>query len=236
MLTVAVAQPFYADLDVEVNVDRHARMIRAAEAQLIVFPELSLTGYDLTAPSLQADDPRLEPLVSACRAVGGVALVGAPVRESDGTEAIAAVAVSGDGASVAYRKMWLHGDDELARFTPGTAAAVIDVGGWRVGLAVCYDVGVPEHAEATAAVGMDLYAAGSLYRDSPEAVARRDSEMPTRAVRHGVWGVLAAGAGPTGRFSGSSGGSAIWAPDGRLIARAGPGPGEVVRADLGPRH
>lgn len=231
-LTVAVAQPSVADLDVDTNVDRHARLVRAAEADLVVFPELSLTGYVLTAPAVRPDDPRLGPLVSACRAVGGVALVGAPARADDGSESIAVIAVTGEGATVAYRKMCLHGDGELARFAPGPAPAVIEVGGWRLGLAVCYDVGVPEHAAAAAAMGIDAYVAGTLYRDSAEAVSRRDSDMRARASRHGVWGVMAAGAGPTGSFAAASGGSGIWAPGGSVVVQAGSTPGEMVRATL----
>jgi predicted amidohydrolase len=233
-LTVAAAQPAYADLDVDTSVQRHARLVRAARAQLVVFPELSLTGYVMTAPVVRPDDPRLAPLVSACRDTGAVALVGAPVADLDGAESIAVLAVNGEGVTVAYRKIWLHGDAETSRFTPGGAPVAVEVGGWRLGLAVCADVGVPEHARVTAGLGIDAYVASSLYRDSAEALRRRDTHLAERAKAYGVWGIRATGAGPTGEFGPGSGGSGIWAPDGSMVVQAGRTPGEMVRAILDP--
>lgn len=233
-LTVAAAQPICIDLDVPANVERHARLVRAARAQVVVFPELSLTGYLMTAPPLEPDDARLEPLVAACRETGAVALVGAPVRHPGGGLSIGVLAVTGAGAVVAYRKMWLHGDDETGSFTPGGAPGVVEVAGWRLGLAVCFDVSVPGHAGATAGLGVDAYVAGALYRDTAESRQRRDTHVAERAAAHGVWGVLASGAGPTGDFRPAAGGSGIWAPDGSLVAQAGQAPGEMVRAILDP--
>ena len=81
-LTVAVAQTEILVSDVAGNVAGHAAVVRAAGARLVVFPELSLTGYDLDAPSLGLTDPALDALIRACREVGSVALVGAPITES----------------------------------------------------------------------------------------------------------------------------------------------------------
>ncbi|WP_051829805.1 MULTISPECIES: nitrilase-related carbon-nitrogen hydrolase [Streptomyces] len=121
-VAVAVAQPICAEPGcpdtVSVNVERHAEAVREAGARLVVFRELSLTGYDLAAPALDPADPRLAPLVEACAATGALALVGAPVAEADGSESIATLAVTGEGATVAYRKMRLHGA-ECDRFARG---------------------------------------------------------------------------------------------------------------------
>ncbi|GJO98261.1 hypothetical protein NJB18001_10260 [Mycobacterium marinum] len=46
-LVVAVAQPRTVMGAVAANVDAHAALIRRANARLVVFPELSLTGYQL---------------------------------------------------------------------------------------------------------------------------------------------------------------------------------------------
>ncbi|MFH8368523.1 carbon-nitrogen hydrolase family protein [Streptomyces sp. NPDC018031] len=230
-LTVAVAQPACAGPDVAANAAAHAAVIGSAAARLVVFPELSLTGYDLTVPAVAPDDPRLDPLVAACRGTGATALVGAPVRAGDGREYIATLAVTGDGARVAYRKMWLHGA-ETGRFTPGGQPEVLVLGGWRLGLAVCFDAAVPEHAADTAALGMDAYVACTLYGTGPESAARRDAHLGGRARAHRVWAVLSTAAGPSGEYAGTSGGSGVWAPDGEVLVQAGPEPGAVVRATL----
>jgi len=229
-LVVAAAQPACVSFDVPANVAAHAELVRAARARVVVFPELSLTGYELEAPVLSPDDAVLQPLLAACGETGSVALVGAPVGEEERAH-IGVLAVSGAGAAVVYRKVWL-GAAETARFTPGEAPAVLAVDGWRLGLAVCRDMGIAQHAADTAALGMDAYLAGTLehVEDGEVQVARARRV----AEAHGVWVVVASFAGSTGGGYGDAVGcSAIWAPDGSVLAGAGPEEGAVVRATLG---
>ena len=230
-LTVAVAQPACADLDVALNAGRQAEVVRRAGARLVVFPELSLTGYDLAAPPVAVDDPRLDPIRAACGSAGAIALVGAPVREDDGREYIATLAVTGESTTVAYRKMHLHGE-EVLRFAPGEKPAVLEIDGWRLGLAICFDAAVPQHAADTAALTIDAYVAGTLYGAGPESAARRDGHMRDRAVAHGVWVVLSTAAGPSGEYRETSGGSGVWAPDGDVFIQAGTEPDAVATATL----
>ena len=117
-LVIAVAQPPCVSLDVAANAVTHAATVRSARARVVVFPELSLTGYELDAPAIAVDDPRLTPIVDACAEAGSLALVGAPFQDDAGLTYIAVLAIDGSGATVAYRKMWLGGA-EPARFSPG---------------------------------------------------------------------------------------------------------------------
>src|SRR2546421_11059860 len=97
-LTIAVAQPRCVPYDVGVNAVTHAATIRSAGTRVVVFPELSLTGYELDAPAITAEDPRLAPLVEACAETGSLALVGAPVHGEGERLHIAMVAVNQSGA------------------------------------------------------------------------------------------------------------------------------------------
>ncbi len=227
-LSIAVAQPACVAYDVVGNVAAHAALIRAAGTRVVVFPELSLTGYELDAPAVDPADPRLAPLVSACADTGSVALVGAPVAGDH----IATLAVDGTGVSVAYRKVWL-GEAEAHRFTPGPGPVVYEVDGCRLGLAICKDTGVPEHAAGAAALGMDGYVAGTVKLASEaELQAQRARRV---AADHGVWVAVASFAGPTGGgFDATAGRSAIWAADGAVLAAAGTEPGDLARARVGP--
>ncbi len=229
-LTVALAQPSCAPLDVAANAAAHAEVVRESGARLVVFPELSLTGYDLDAPAVAPDDPRLLPLVAACGETGATALVCAAVAEPGG-ESIALLEVTGGGARVVYRKMHLHGA-ELDRFVPGDRPRVLEVDGHRIGLAVCADASVPEHAARTAALGVDVYLASALFGSGEVALARRDSQLRDAAAAHGVWGLLSTVAGPSGEYPQTSGGSGAWAPGGALVAQAGAEPDEVVTVTL----
>src|SRR5918994_422965 len=79
-LRIAVAQPHCLAHDVAANATTHAATVRSAGARVIVFPELSLTGYELDAPAIEIDDVCLEPIVDACAETDSVALVGAPIE------------------------------------------------------------------------------------------------------------------------------------------------------------
>ena len=225
-LSIAVAQPLTIPHNVAHNVERHADSIRSTHARIVVFPEMSLTGYEFDAEPIDPSDERLTPLIEAARESDAIALAGAPVPVAGGDKSIGMIAVDQTGASVVYRKMWL-GAAELEVFIPGTEPVAIDVDGWRLGLAVCKDTGIPEHAAATAALGIDVYLAGVLERAEDRDV------QPNRAMRitadHGMWFAVASYAGTAGEgFDGAAGESTIWRPDGTIAARAGVTPGEVV--------
>jgi predicted amidohydrolase len=230
-LDLAVAQPAVTAGDLDETVASHVGAVRAATARVVVFPEMSLTGYRLDAHDVALDDPALAPLVEACAEAGALALVGAPVAE-DGRSVIALLAVDADGVTIAYRKVWLD-DTETARFAPGDGPAVIDVDGWRIGLAICRDTRFAEHDAATAALGMDVYVAGVVHHGHESEVT--DERARRIAIDRGVWVAMASYAGPTGEgFGTTAGGSGIWAPGGEVVARADEHPGEVVRAVLTP--
>jgi predicted amidohydrolase len=222
-LRIAVAQPRCAAHDVTANAVAHAEAVRAADARVVVFPEMSLTGYELDAAPVAPDDERLAPIVAACAETGALALVGAPVSGPR----IGILAVDGDSARVVYGKVYLH-SSEAVRFVPGEPA-MIEVDGWRLGLAICRDTGIREHAAKTVALGIDGYVAGVVHADH-EAVVHGERARRT-AADHGVWVATAAFAGPTGGgFYRTSGRSAIWSADGELIAEASAAPGDIARA------
>ncbi|GAA4812860.1 carbon-nitrogen hydrolase family protein [Streptomyces ziwulingensis] len=222
-LSIAVAQPRCVAGDVAANAVAHAEAVRAADARLVVFPEMSLTGYELDATPVAPDDERLAPIVAACAENGTLALVGAPVPGPH----IGILAVDADGARAVYGKVCLH-SSESSRFVPGEPA-VLEVDGWRLGLAVCRDTGIPEHAARTVALGIDGYVAGVVHADHEAEV---HGERARRvAADHGVWAATAAFAGPTGGgFDGTSGRSGIWSATGELIAEASAAPDDLARA------
>jgi predicted amidohydrolase len=230
-LIVAVAQPRCVPGDAVANAAAHAEAVRSADARVVAFPEMSLTGYVFDAPAVAGDDAVLESIVAACGDTGSLALVGAPV-EASGQRSIGVLAVDGDGARVAYRKMFLGGA-EPGYFTPGMEPAVVEVDGWRLGLAICKDTGVPEHAARTCELGVDAYVAGVL--EFPEDAAVPEERARRIAAEHEVWVAIASFAGRAGGgYEAAPGGSGLWRPDGAVQARAGAEPGAVARTVLEP--
>jgi NAD+ synthase (glutamine-hydrolysing) len=149
-LTLALAQvnPRVGDLDGNARLVReHIARARDAGAELVLLPELVLTGYPpedllLKEHFLQATQQALADVAS--EAQGIVAVVGYPQRTEDVHNAIAVLA---DGAVAAtYRKtrLWNYGvADEPRYFQAGEGATVLDLGGARLGLTICEDIWVP---------------------------------------------------------------------------------------------
>ncbi len=219
-LRLAVAQPYSVLGDVEFNVAEHAQTVRRVQARVVVFPELSLTGYGMDVPTINLGDPVLEPLIDACAAVGSVALAGAPTREGEaGQPRISMLRVDQSGVSVVYSKMHLGGD-EPDHYWPGKTPAVLETDGWRLGLAICRDNGQAEHAAATVVLGIDAYIAGACETEDDRNV------QPERAGRvideHRVWVAYANFAGSTGGgFVETAGRSAVRDPNGTVRLQLG---------------
>lgn len=237
-LTIAAAQADSVSGDVTGNAKTAADLVRsgaAAGARVVVLPELFLPGYDMAALAAERDgdvgevdeDPRLDPMRSACRETETVAVVGASVR-SGSRRTIGVLVVDADGGvRHAYDKQHLL-STEREIFEPGRDRAVVTVDGWPLGLAVCYDGCFPEHARAYADDGALVYVVPAAYVVGSEH--RRDVYYAARALDNGCYVVFADLTGPCGAES-FSGGSAIYDPEGQPVVRAGRDR-EVVTATL----
>jgi predicted amidohydrolase len=218
---------------VRANAAIHAQTVRQARSRVVVFPELSLTGYELDATPVDPEGPALDPLVRACGETGSIALVGAPVAGPRGQVFIAMVAVSSTGARLLYRKRWL-GDEECLRFSPGDEATVLEVDGWRIGVGICKDTGVQEHVEGLAELQIHAYCAGLVHL--PEELDLLEERAVSIALRCRAFVAFASFAGPTGGgYTRTAGSSAIWSCTGDALARTGTEPGELATATLNAR-
>ncbi|WP_036371883.1 carbon-nitrogen hydrolase family protein [Micromonospora sp. ATCC 39149] len=237
-LRVAAAQIEAAGGDLAGNAAAHVAAIASAAtrgARLVVFPELSLCGYDY--PLLAADvarcevevgDPVLRTVGQACRAHTVTAVVGGCARRADGW-AIAAFVVGPDGAVAAtYHKRHLDADEREV-FVAGHTDTIVQVRGWRLGLGVCYDASFPEHARGLALAGADAYLVPGAFTVG-DSDHRRGVYFPARALENTSYVVFANYAGAHGgwRYAGHS---AVYGPDGGALAAAGTAAGLAV-ADL----
>jgi len=221
---IAAAQSASLPGDIQANLDRHLRFARAAAAEavsLLVFPELSLTGYELDLLEgcvLTAEDPRLAPLLDFCERQQLTMVVGALVPPLTGSKpAIGALGLGPNGARSIYRKRFLHaGEDVFA--SPGNAnTCCLELKAERVALAICADTVHAEHPRRAKEAGATVYAAGVLW--SRQGYAADAALMQAHAVKHGLAVLAANHAAPTGGFD-SAGKSALWRPDGELLCAA----------------
>jgi predicted amidohydrolase len=129
------------------NLERHLEMIesaRALGARLVVFPELSLSGYLLAHGVLEialaADAPMLEPLYRASRQLA--VLVGVPLREPHGGISNAALLLEDGELRGIHRKLYLptYGMfDEGRYFIQGPRLEPIECALGRFGVLICED-------------------------------------------------------------------------------------------------
>ncbi|MFJ2364077.1 carbon-nitrogen hydrolase family protein [Pseudomonas sp. NPDC087697] len=229
-LIIAAAQSISIAGDLHANIARHQRFIQVAAeqgVQLLVFPELSLTGYErgLAAELAIAPDAAvLQPLRDQARELGVTAVVGMPIRLSaDAPVLIGALVLAADGSLGVYSKQHLHSGEEVA-FAPGSGGSLLTMGDDTIALAVCADFSHASHAAAAADKGANIYAAGVLITEG--GYAPDTALLQGYAGEHSMLVLMANHGGATGGWE-SAGRSAIWASDSSLIAAA-PGTGDLL--------
>ena len=137
---IAAAQISSIRGDIAANVARHEAAICTAAAEgvsVVVFPELSLIGYepDIAASlAFTDDDVRLEPLRRLVLEHHLTTMIGAPIR-TEQKPAIGSFLLGPDGACQVYRKMHL-GSSEVRFISPGTAPVVLEVESHRIGVSM----------------------------------------------------------------------------------------------------
>lgn len=226
LATFAVAQTCSIKGGIVANVARHVALANEAArhgARLILFPELSLTGYEpalVAALALHADDAQLAPLRDAAMARNIAIVVGAPLATAGDKPRIAALSFLPSGAIQVYTKAHLHPGEETA-FSVGSGGAGLALAGAPVALAVCAEISQASHAAAAAQSGAALYAASMLVSENGYAhdagLLRgyaREHRMPVAMANHG---------GDTGGWA-LAGRSAVWDEEGQpVVAAAGTG-------------
>lgn len=199
-MRLAVGQPPARDR-VEDNVATACVLVHEAQAhdaQLLLLSELFLSGYrpgavagDPHRFAVTLDDPRLAPLVEAVQATGVPVALGAALQDA-GTGGLhnAMLWFSADGTvQHVYSKIHLW-TAELPVFTPGDRQAIVDLGGMRLGIGICYDAGFPEFVRVYGRAKVDAVLFGSAFAVGDEQ-HRYGIYHASRALENGVYVAVA---------------------------------------------
>ena len=186
-LTVGAAQNEPSRGDVAENIEKHVQLARLAakhDVQALVFPELSLTGYELDLAERLAfseNDHRLEPLRGSASDHHMVLVVGAPVRLPTGLH-IGAFIVYPSGRVAIYTKHHLGGDEGRV-FQPLDRDPLVELTTATAAVAICADTNHASHARNAATRGATVYLAGVLFPPSEfELLATNDVGEPILAT------------------------------------------------------
>jgi NAD+ synthase (glutamine-hydrolysing) len=190
LLRVALAQINPTVGDIRGNARKVSDQIARARdegAGLVVFPELTLSGYppeDLLLKTSFLDAAQMELRELASQTQGIVAVVGYP-EQADDVYNTAAVLADGDVVAT-YRKMYLPNYgvfDEQRYFQSGAEAAIVEVNGVPIGISICEDIwepGPPAMSEALGGAQVIVNLSASPYRAGYGA--RRERMLVQRAV------------------------------------------------------
>lgn len=233
-LTIAIWQGIARTDDTEAALaDLRAALAGAAAvgATLLVAPEVFFPGYNSSRiPELA--QPRggawHAALAGLCRDTGCGLVVGYAERDGDRVHN-SAVAIDSQGREVAhYRKTQLYGPREKAIYAPGDSLCTFDMGGVRAAMLICYDVEFAPVLRELAQRGVQLLLVPTANPEPNIHVSKR--VVPAHAINHGMTIAYANYCGTEGDIT-YCGGSTIAAPDGAILAFAGPAQA-LLTADL----
>jgi predicted amidohydrolase len=124
----------------------------------VVFPELFLSGYDLSRAreyALTLDAPELGRVCTAAAEAEVAVAVGFPEQRGDRVYNSLALIDDGGEMAAVYRKLQLFGEERDV-FEPGEALVVARLAGRTIGPLICFDMEFPELARALALARADV--------------------------------------------------------------------------------
>jgi NAD+ synthase (glutamine-hydrolysing) len=254
-LALAQIDPTVGDIDGNVRlISQSIERAGDAGAQLVILPELCMSGYPpedlvLRRDFLAAVRQGLDDVAGDVQGI--VVLVGFPERVERSAEelehfdplidpppppAYNSLAILADGkVRGIYRKCDLPNYgvfDERRYFEPGDEATLIDVDGVPIGLTVCEDIwhpGFPESEEVGAGARLVVNSSASPYHRGKGRA--RERMVADRARSNGAAFALCNMVGGQDELV-FDGGSVVIAPDGELISRAAEFEPELLICDL----
>jgi 5-aminopentanamidase len=226
-MRLALLQMRAGPSDPESNLQRiaaAAEQAAAAGADLLLVPELAVTGYGAGESFADlAEDTSghsAEMLARLSQRFGLALVIGFAERDGDMVYNSALFLRAGR-VEGCYRKRQLYGAYERGHFQPGDRCAeLFEVAGLRCGIAICYDIEFPETARELAMAGADCVLVPTALPASAHAAFIAGSVLPVRAFENQLFVAYCNFCGQDDGFA-YAGMSGIWAPDGRDLARAG---------------
>jgi len=225
-MRVALYQCPPLPLDVAGNLQRLQKLaMKAKDADLLVLPEMFLTGYNIGVEAVGAlaearDGASAQHIAGIAKASGIAILYGYPERADDGQIYNAVQVIDAKGQSLCnYRKTHLFGELDHSMFSAGPDEfPLVELNGWKLGFLICYDLEFPENARRLALAGAELILVPTANMVPYDFIA--DVTVRARAFENQCYVAYANYCGDEGDIH-YCGQSSIAAPDGTRIAQAG---------------
>jgi len=202
-------------------IQRQAAAAADRGADLIIFPELFLTGYNIGRTVQELAEPTDG---SSCQKAAHIAreadiaiLYGYPERLDKEVYNSASLIDRRGHTRANYRKTHLYGSFEKSCFKPGETLLIAELEDLKIGILICYDVEFPEAVRALTNAGADFIAVPTALMKDYCRVA--EHVVPARAYESEIFVAYVNRCGSEGDTT-YCGRSCLMGPDGREILRA----------------
>lgn len=206
--------------NIATNKKKHLALIELAiseGAQMICFPELSLTGYEpklANQLTFERGDARLGTFQEVADSSSISIALGLPTPANVKPN-ISMVVFQSNQVQTGYAKQLLH-EDELPYFSHGEQQITLAIENHLIAPAICYESLQASHAAGVAELDADIYLA-SVAKPS-RGVEKAYDHYPNIARRYGMMVMMANSVGPSDNFV-SAGQSAVWDARGERLAQ-----------------
>jgi len=219
-MRIGVVQSRSSKGDVRSNIDHHKKLIAlavSAGADLVVFPELSLTGYEpplANELAITEDDATLNDFQIVSDENSIFIGVGMPTRNDEGV-CISMIIFQPRKPRRVYSKKYLHADEQEF-FVAGKNFATIKMAEINVAFAICYEISVPEHQKEAFEGGANIYIASAAK--SASGVQQAVETLSAIAGNYDMPVLFSNSIGYCDNFE-SAGSSSIWNQKGVLTGQ-----------------
>lgn len=218
ILASAQTKPTRGDIDT--NLLDHYRLIALAVqkgAQLIAFPEMSITGYERENAlelAFKKEDPRLDHLKKLAIDHKIVIIVGAPIQ-IDSELFIGEFIISPDNSISIYTKQFLHEGEDAFFQSSSHYNPMLTIENQKISFAICADIDNPQHPKNAHTKETDLYIASIFF--TPNGISNAYSALQNYAQKYKMNILMSNFSGTSWGYP-SAGQSAFWNNKGELIA------------------
>ena len=217
-MKICIAQTRAVKGDIEANLVNHKKVIELSAshgAEMIIFPELSLTGYEpelANALATNKDDEQFNELQQASDEKNIMIGAGIPVRSGKDV-LIGMIIFRPLQPRQTYFKQYLHPDEE-PWFVKGLPQQILEGFNDHIALAICYEISVPDHARRAHESGAKIYIAS--VAKTVEGMERAFGTLAATAEKYSMVVLVSNCVGECeGKEAG--GRSAIWNDKGMLL-------------------
>jgi len=219
-MKICIAQTKSEKGNITHNIAKHITWINRAisyASDLILFPELSLSGYEpIFAQQLATNlnDSRLDIFQEISDLNRIVIAVGLPIRLENEVN-ISMVIFQPSSARLLYSKQYLH-SDELPYFIPGNKQTLFKIKDQLLAPAICYEALQEEHWYQASQLGAQIYLAS--VAKPQKGIDKAYGYFPLLAAKYSMPIIMANSIGFNDNFL-SAGQSSVWDANGMLIGK-----------------